>query len=261
MNIIDGLIVAVIGISILIGFIRGITKEVFGLLSWGGAAVAAYIGLPILRNVARNYITNPLFADGVTVLGIFIIFLILLSLISHILSSYVRESALGGVDRSLGFAFGLIRGIVMICAVDIALSTVIARPMYPKILTEARFSKLIYKASDIFISILPSSLRSMVEQQALKQIQEAQKKLQAEMGDLAAKQLSSQLPIPGKKENVDPQKTAEELSQLKPQTKPTVQENSKEPPADAPEDAKKKQPSYSQSSKGEMDRLLDSVKE
>lgn len=167
MNIVDIIVIAIFGISCLMGIVRGLTKESLGLISWAGAGVAAYVLLPVARHYAAAYIKNPMIADVVAGFAIFLIFLIFFSLISHVISSYVKQSALGGIDRALGFGFGILRGILIVCAVELAISSFIPRHQYPEALQTARFAPMIQTGSEHLLAMLPERAQDFVmEQQA-----------------------------------------------------------------------------------------------
>ena len=152
----------VIGISCLVGVVRGLTKELLSLLSWCVSIGIAYFLFPFTQNIARNYINNPMIADAVGVFSIFIIVLTLMTLISHALSSWVKHSALSGVDRSLGFAYGIIRACLLLFVFELVISCVWSRPEYPEIISNTRFASFMYKGSDLVYSLLPTNLKIWV---------------------------------------------------------------------------------------------------
>lgn len=167
MNTVDIVVVIIVGISCLMGIIRGLTKEALSLISWIGAGVAGYALLPVARHYASAYIKNPMIADVAAGFVIFLIFLIFFSLISHLISSYVKQSALGGVDRALGFGFGIGRAVILICAIELALSSFMPRNQYPESLQNARFTPMIQLGSERLLAILPERVQEFVmEQQA-----------------------------------------------------------------------------------------------
>lgn len=162
MNGIDVGILLVVLISSLMGLFRGLVQEVMSLVSWGGSGLGTFFCLPLARHICRQHIQNPLLADGVTAVGLFVVFLILFSLLSHFLSHVVRQSSLGGVNRSLGAAFGILRGVVFICIVEIVMSSFVERSHHPEAVKNGRFSSMIYQVSDILFQALPASAQNFV---------------------------------------------------------------------------------------------------
>ncbi len=168
MNTVDIGILIIMFLSAFMGVMRGLTREVLGLISWLAAAFAAFFTLPLAQQLARHYIQNTLLADGLASISLFIIFLILFSFISQFFAGLVRQSALGGIDRSLGFGYGLLRGFILICFVEMMISIFVSRPEQPAIIRDSHLSSAIYKGSDLVFRVLPLSLQNLLKQQQQK---------------------------------------------------------------------------------------------
>lgn len=165
MNSVDIGILIIFGISCLAGFMRGFTREVLGLFTWAGSAFATYIAVPLLGGVAKSYIANPMIADAITAVVLFILFLIIFSIISGALANSVKRSNLGSVDRSLGVSFGIVRSIVIICSIEIILSTFTLRQNQAEVIQNARFTPMIRRGSDNLIHLAPQSVREFIATQ------------------------------------------------------------------------------------------------
>ena len=172
MNKFDLIFLGVLVLSACMGVVRGITKEILSLLSWVGAVTMAYILFPVTQHFARTQITNPMLADGVTIFAIFIIFLVVLTLVSHFLTSRVRASALSGVDRSLGVAYGLLRGCALLFIFELVISCLWLRPDHPELIKESRFVNFMYKGSDTFYIILPKEAQDWIKSLQEKRLSE-----------------------------------------------------------------------------------------
>ena len=105
LNYVDFIVLAIMGLSILIGLVRGFTREFLGALGWGGAIFITFWGKHYLQNPMRGWIGNPFFADLTTIVVLFITSLFILLSLTRSLSLRVKASVLGGLDRSLGFVF------------------------------------------------------------------------------------------------------------------------------------------------------------
>ena len=116
MNLIDLLVLAIIAISALLGLSRGFVREMLGLASWLLAAYAAYRLSPQLIPFAERTIGNPDIAGVTAYVVTFLGCLIVLSLLSNLVGRIVRFSALGGLDRTLGLVFGVVRGAAVLIA-------------------------------------------------------------------------------------------------------------------------------------------------
>ncbi len=168
MTLFDGIIIGVALLSALMGLMRGLTREILGLASWIGGASLTFIGMPFVQIIARRYIQNGMMADVAAAVGLFLIFLILFSVISHTLSGFIRQSVLGGIDRSLGFLFGVGRGIVVLCVFQLLISCFVPRHKQPETFQNNRFAPMIYKGSDLLFSLLPHQIASKIFEQQQK---------------------------------------------------------------------------------------------
>jgi membrane protein required for colicin V production len=118
MNGADYLILGVIGISILLGLVRGFVRESIALLAWLGGIWLAWRYAPLLQpqleSMAGGELAQIWAARGI----ILIVVLIFGWLVSSILSYVLRHSGLSiTIDRTLGMLFGALRGAVVIAVV------------------------------------------------------------------------------------------------------------------------------------------------
>lgn len=157
----DTIVFAIIGISGLIGFIRGFTQEILGILAWGLAVAAAYFGYPYASHIASQYISNPNIASAATYLGIFVCFLILFSIVSSALSSYVKQTILSGIDRTLGFGIGLLRAFFLLAVFDLLLGMFF--PQEPAFLQDSKSLPHIHSLSKNLYSMLPENWKTYIK--------------------------------------------------------------------------------------------------
>ncbi len=81
--------------SALLATMRGLTREVLSLVTWGGSAVFAWWMYANQPELARNYVADPTVADIVTVLASFIVALIILHLLTMWIADLVSDSKIG----------------------------------------------------------------------------------------------------------------------------------------------------------------------
>ena len=135
-NNLDYVILAIILISGLLALTRGFVSEVFSLIAWVGAYFAAVKFYPLAEPWVHKYIHNPGAAAVIAAFGIFFVALVLLSVIGNSFSDIVKSSPLTSVDRSLGFVFGVLRGLLVVCLVYLCVVTILW-PEIEKIDTKA----------------------------------------------------------------------------------------------------------------------------
>lgn len=168
MTLVDGCAVGTILLSTIIGCVRGLTREILTLCAWTGAVASTWMCWPMARHLFEGWIENPMLAGGATIIALFILFLILFSLISYFMANIVRQSWMGGVDRSLGALFGVARGAVLLCALEIVLSTFMMRSQHPVWLQSAHCTPLLYQGSDLLATVLPAWINQSLNEQKAK---------------------------------------------------------------------------------------------
>jgi membrane protein required for colicin V production len=148
-------------ISAILATARGLTREVLSLATWAGsAAIAAYMYFNHL-SLARGYIDEPIVADVVTVVGSFIIALIVLHLITMRIADFVVDSKIGPLDRTLGFIFGVARG-VLISVVVVVFGLWLMQNNLPTWASESRSLPILRDMGDRLIAVLPDDLEQQV---------------------------------------------------------------------------------------------------
>ena len=109
----DWVLVSALLISILIGVIRGFTREVLGLASWLVALAAALILAPAVAPMLEGKISVPSLRIAASYAIVFVVGLVIGGIVTAIVSSLVRKSPLSGVDRMVGGGFGAVRGVLI----------------------------------------------------------------------------------------------------------------------------------------------------
>jgi membrane protein required for colicin V production len=124
-NNLDYVILVIILVSGLLALTRGFVSEVFSLIAWVGAYFIAVKFYPLAEPWVHNYIHNPGAAAAISAFALFFVGLVLLSVIGNSFSDLIKDSPLTSVDRSLGFVFGILRGLLVVCLVYLCLVTVL----------------------------------------------------------------------------------------------------------------------------------------
>jgi len=103
-------------VSGLLALTRGFTREITSLVAWGAAGAAAVVAAftPDFVTQAQAYIPEEWLARAAVGGGVFLIVLIVLSLISIRFTDWLLDSSPGAFDRTLGFFYGLARGLALV---------------------------------------------------------------------------------------------------------------------------------------------------
>jgi membrane protein required for colicin V production len=108
-----GLIIVML-ISGLLAMVRGFMREVLSIAAWVLAAVATLYSYSRLLPYAKQYFNNDIVATVAVVGGVFLLTLLVVSILTVRLSDMVLDSRVGALDRTLGFLFGLGRGLIIV---------------------------------------------------------------------------------------------------------------------------------------------------
>lgn len=160
-NMVDIGIIAVLLISALLAYARGLVHEVLSLAAWIGATFATLYGFPFLQPHARKLTTIDILADFSAGVVIFVVSLVLLSMLTRRISKKVKDSALNAVDRSLGFLFGLLRGALIVCVAYIGLELVYPKDDQPEMVRQARALELVEPGAKMLTSLIPENLSAV----------------------------------------------------------------------------------------------------
>lgn len=126
-TIFDAGVAAIIFMSAVLAYSRGLTREFLSIAGWVGAAVVAFFlapqAVPFIKEIP---VLSDLIGDNCELgvlsafAGVFAIALIVIALFTPLISGAIQKSALGSVDGGLGFLFGVLRGVVLVVALLVA---------------------------------------------------------------------------------------------------------------------------------------------
>jgi membrane protein required for colicin V production len=157
LTILDLVLLAIMLLSGLLAMMRGFTREVLSIASWGAAVVAAVVAYSRFRDWARGELPNlpPMVADGILIAGTFILVLLVVSLITSKVSDAILDSEIGALDRSLGFVFGLGRGLLIVVIAWLFFSWLVPEQSRPSWVREARSRDVLQATGNWILSQLP----------------------------------------------------------------------------------------------------------
>jgi membrane protein required for colicin V production len=158
-NWVDLVVIAVLAISALLAFMRGFVREVLGIGAWIGAAVFALWAFPFVRARFRAWLGGPDLGDPAAFGAAFLLALIVLSIVSGMVGGVVRASVLGGLDRTLGVVFGLVRGAALLAFAYIAAGWVVPIDRWPEPVLHARSLPYAHAAAVWATGLLPAGVR------------------------------------------------------------------------------------------------------
>src|SRR3982751_4326085 len=152
-------------ISAILATARGFTREILSLATWAGsAAIPAYMYF-YHRGIAQAYIKEELVATGVTVIGTFIVALIVLHLLTMWIGDMVVDSRVGPLDRTLGFVLGAARGVLICIVLAVFANSLLGTDSdkTPPMLKDAKSYPPLLSAGDWLIGLLPPDVETQLQ--------------------------------------------------------------------------------------------------
>lgn len=111
---VDYLLAGILLLSSFAGLWRGFMKEVCAVITWFIAFWAAWRFGGVVEPHLGGLLVDPPFSTWTGRAIVFIAVLVLGAVIGAIVSHLVRVSLLRSVDRTLGFVFGALRGVLIL---------------------------------------------------------------------------------------------------------------------------------------------------
>lgn len=159
MNPLDLAIIAVIALSGVFAFARGLVREVLSIAAWVGAAAITLYGFNYAYGIIFRFVTTPLLADLIAGAGLFVISLIVLTILTGYMARFVHSSALSPIDRTLGLIFGLARGVVLVSLAYLVVDVSLPQNDRPGWIKEAKSERFLAKGAEMLREALPESLQ------------------------------------------------------------------------------------------------------
>ena len=154
-TLLDIILLGVMLISALLAMIRGFMREVLSIASWIIAAGVTLYAYSKLLPFAKSYFNNDIVAAAVVVGGVFLGTLIIVSIITVRFSDMVLDSRVGALDRTLGFLFGLARGLVIVVVAFLFFAWLVPERSQPEWVRSAKSRVVLQGTGDWLMSMLP----------------------------------------------------------------------------------------------------------
>ena len=168
LNIVDGIIVLVMGLSMARGFLHGGSQEIIGILVWLSAFVVAFLFTPSVRPMMPEIGLFGDFADACLIaaflafISLFLISILGVSALSPILRRATSRGEVRGGDQLLGLVFGFVRGAIVVLIAYVAYDAIIEGGQKPDLLTSAAFAGPLEEGANLLRSTNTEGMRSWI---------------------------------------------------------------------------------------------------
>ncbi|MGE0603575.1 MAG: CvpA family protein [Xanthobacteraceae bacterium] len=167
-TVLDFGLLAVMLISGVLAMVRGFMREILSIASWVIAAVVTLYGYSRVLPYVKQYVQQDLLATGIAVGGLFLLTLLIVSLFTVKISDLVLDSRIGALDRSLGFLFGLARGLVIMVVAFLFFTWLVPAKTEPDWIKNARSRPILQSSGDWLKSVLPDDPENAILQRLRK---------------------------------------------------------------------------------------------
>jgi membrane protein required for colicin V production len=116
---VDWILLAVLGLSLLLGMWRGIVQEVLSLAGWVAAFYVSQMYAPAAAAWLPMEGSSQMLRYAAGFVVVFVAVLVGTVLVSALIKKLISAVGLGPLDRLLGSLFGLMRGVVILLAVTV----------------------------------------------------------------------------------------------------------------------------------------------
>jgi membrane protein required for colicin V production len=161
-TLLDIILIVVMLISGLLAMVRGFMREVLSITAWILAAAATLYSYGKLLPYAKVYFNNDIVAAGAVVGGVFLLTLLVVSVLTIKVSDMVLDSRVGALDRTLGFLFGLGRGLIIVVVAFQFFTWLVPDRSQPEWVKSAKSRVVLAGTGQWLISMLPEDPESTI---------------------------------------------------------------------------------------------------
>jgi membrane protein required for colicin V production len=161
-TLLDIILLAVMFLSAMLAMVRGFMREILSIAAWAAAALATLYLYSRLLPVAKGYFNNDMVAAGAVIGGVFLGTLLIVSAITVKISDMVLDSRIGALDRSLGFLFGLARGLLIVVIAFLFFDWLVPAKSQPEWVRNAKSKVVLQGTGDWLKAQLPDDPESTI---------------------------------------------------------------------------------------------------
>jgi membrane protein required for colicin V production len=161
-TLLDIALIVVMLISALLAMVRGFMREILSIIAWILAAVATLYAYSKLLPLAKQYFNNDIVAAVIVIGGVFLVTLLVVSIVTVRISDMVLDSRVGALDRTLGFLFGLARGLVIVVVAFMFFNWLVPDKSQPEWVKAAKSRVVLAGTGQWLMSMLPEDPESTI---------------------------------------------------------------------------------------------------
>src|SRR6516162_5321748 len=161
-TLLDVILLLVMLVSGLLALIRGFMREILSIGAWGVAALVTLYSYPRVLPLSKQYFASDALAAAVSAGGVFLGTLLIVSIITARISDMVLDSRVGALDRTLGFLFGLGRGLIIVVVAFLFFAWLVPDRSQPEWVRGAKSRIVLQSTGQWLMSMLPDDPESTI---------------------------------------------------------------------------------------------------
>jgi membrane protein required for colicin V production len=158
MNILDIVILVILGFCLVRGIFRGIIKELTSIVGVFVGFFVAYNFYPLVaRLISRLFTMNQAYLNIVSFFLAFTILFLAVGLVGVILKHVFKVVALGWADRLLGATFGLVKAVLIVSVLLVPLTAFL--PQKSSIIKDSLLAPYATTISQVMVTVVPQEMK------------------------------------------------------------------------------------------------------
>ncbi len=158
----DLILLVVMLVSAMLAMIRGFMREILSIGAWAVAAIATIYSYGKLLPMAKQYFNNDIVAAAAVIGGVFLGTLLIVSVLTVRISDMILDSRVGALDRTLGFLFGLGRGLLIVVVAFLFFDWLVPAKSQPVWVQSAKSKVVLQGTGDWLKAMLPDDPESTI---------------------------------------------------------------------------------------------------
>jgi membrane protein required for colicin V production len=157
MNLLDVIILIIIGFCLVRGIFRGVIQEISSIIGVVAGFYAAYTYYPRLEPAIKNAIPDAAHLKIVAFLILFCGVFVAVSLLGLLIKKLMKLVFMGWLDRVSGAGFGVLKGILIVSVLLLALTSFL--PAQSRLLKHSVLAPHIMKIPETLSRVTPESMQ------------------------------------------------------------------------------------------------------
>lgn len=157
MNLLDFLLIVILGYCLVRGIFRGLIKELSSIVGVMGGFYAAYTYYPKVAKHLASWVANPGYQSIISFLIIFCLVFLAVGFAGVVIKYLMNIAFLGWTDRICGAIFGTVKGLLITTVVLLVLTTFL--PKNAAVIKNSWMAHHMLRFSAYMVKVTPKEMK------------------------------------------------------------------------------------------------------